>query len=164
MTRVVDAVKKPYLWIFASVVYIWLLGLSKLFATLGPPYVFSKGFSTSMQFSASGFGKAFLFYAQEVAKVLGYKYEYVLYCFIANIFILIPAIVVSFFLLRKKMWARNSLIFLVIAYVVYPLGIGLLTSESKFSVLSLNTIILVAIIYVLVRKPTKEAFLHGRSI
>ncbi len=156
MSRIFTAVKRPYVWIFASVVYIWLLGLSKLFATLGPPYVFSKGFSTSMQFSVSGLGKAFLFYAQEVAKVLGYKYEYVLYCFIANIVILIPAIVVGFFVLRRKMWARNTLIFLVVAYVVYPLGIGLLTSESKFTILSFNTVILVAIIYVLMRRPLRK--------
>ena len=117
-----------------------------------------------MEFSVSGLGKAFLFYAQEVAKVLDYKYEYVLYCFIANILILIPAIAVGFFVLRKKIWARNTLIFLVVAYVVYPLAIGLLTSESKFTILSLNTIILVAIIYVLMRRPTKEVFSHGRSI
>src|SRR4030042_2284793 len=103
MTRVFYAVRKPYVFIFSSVVYIWLLGLSKLFATLGPPYVFSKGFSTSMQFSVSGLGKAFLFYAQEAAKGLGYNYEYVLYCFIANILILIPAIVVGVFVLRKKL-------------------------------------------------------------
>ena len=164
MSRIFTAVKRPYVWIFASVVYIWLLGLSKLFATLGPPYVFSNGFSTNMRFSISGLGQAFLFYAQEGAKALGLKYEYVLYCLIANILILIPVIVVGFFVLRKKMWARNTLIFLVIAYVVCPVWIGLLTSESKLTILSLNTVILVAIIYVLLRRSTKEAFLHGRSI
>lgn len=130
---------------------------------MGPPYVFASAFSTSMQFSVSGLGKAFLFYAQEVTKALGYKYEYVLYCFIANILILIPAIVVGFFVLRKKMWARNTLILLVIAYVVYPLGIGLLTSESKFTILSLNTIILVVIVYVLMRRPAREASLQSEA-
>jgi len=159
-----DAIKKPYVWIFASVVYIWLLGLSKLFATLGPPYVFSKGFSTSMQFSVSGLGKAFLFYAQEAAKGLGYNYEYVLYCFIANILILIPAIVVGVFVLRKKLWARNTIIVLVVLYIVHPIGIGLLTSESILGILSLDSMILAAILYLLVRKSTKEVFLSGRSI
>lgn len=164
MTKMFDAIKKPYVWIFASVVYIWLLGLSKLFATLGPPYVFSKGFSTSMQFSVSGLGKAFLFYAQEAAKGLGYNYEYVLYCFIANILILIPAIVVGVFVLRKKLWARNTIIVLVVLYIVHPIGIGLLTSESILGILSLDSMILAAILYLLVRKSTKEVFLSGRSI
>ncbi len=164
MTRILDIIRKPYIWIFISVVYIWLLAFSKLFATLGPPYVFSKGFSTTMHFSLSSLTEAFLFYAQEVAKLSGYKYEYVLYCFIANIVILIPAIVVGFFVLRKKMWARNTLISLIIAYVMYPLGIALLTSESKFIILTMNAIILVAIIYVLMRSPSKKVFLDGPSI
>jgi hypothetical protein len=170
MTRMFDAIKKPYVWIFASVVYIWLLGLSKLIATLGPPFVISIIAHTKNSFWLSDLGKAFPFYAQEVANKLGYKYEYVLYSFIANVLIFIPAIVVGLFVLRKKLWARNTIILLVIVYIVHPLGIGLLTSQSNFSIsaifnlLRFNTIILVAIIYVLMRKSTKETFLHRRSI
>jgi hypothetical protein len=164
MTRMLDAIKKPNVWIFASVVYIWLLGLTKLIATLGPSYVISRITGTNNFFSISGIEKAFLIYAQEAANKLGYKYEYVLYSFIANVLIFIPAMVVGFFVLRKKLWARNTIIFLVIVYIVHPLGIGLLTSQSNFSILSLNTIILIAMIYVLMRKSTKKVFLGGRNI
>jgi len=166
MARVFDAIKKPYVWIFASVVYIWLLGLIKVFAALGPTYVISTIAHTKNSLWISDVGKAFIFYAQEVAKQLGYKYEYVLYSLLANVLILVPAMVIGFFVLRKKIWARNTIIALIFAYIVQIIAIGLLTSEPKFSVisiLSLNTIILLATMYVLMRKSTKETFLCGRS-
>lgn len=167
MARVFDTIKKPYVWIFASVVYIWLLGLVKLFATLGPIYVISAIAHTKNSLWISDIGKAFQFYAQEAANQLGYTYNYVLYSLLANILILIPAMVIGFFVLRKKLWARNTMIVIIFVYIIQIIAIGLLTSESKFgisSILSLNTIILVAITYVLTRRSTKETFLHRRSI
>ena len=162
-----DTIKKPYVWILASVVYIWLLGLVKLFATLGPMYVISTIAHTKNSFWISDVRKAFIFYAQEVAKQLGYKYEYVLYSLLANILILVPAMVIGFFVLGKKIWARNTMIVLIFLYIIQIIAIGLLTSESKFSIpsiLRLNTIILVEIMYGLMRKSTKETFLHRRSV
>lgn len=164
MTRMFGAIKKPYVWIFASVVYIWLLGLIKLFATLGHIYVISIIIHTSNSFWILDVVKAFLFYAQELANQSGHKYEYVLYAFIVNFLIFIPAMPVGFFVLRKKLWARNTILLLVIVYIVHSLGIGLLTSRSIFRILSLNTVILVAIIYVLMRKSTKIVFSGGRLI
>jgi len=164
ITSVYNVVKKPYVWIFASVVYVWLLALSKLIATLGPPFVISLIVHTKNSFWLSDFGQAFLFYAQEAASKLGYKYEYVLYSLFANILILIPAIVIGFFVLRKRLWARNTIVVFVIAYLLQPLAIGLLTSESILGILSLNTIILGAILYLLLRKSSERVFLSGRSI
>lgn len=164
MNTMFNVIKKPYVWIFVSVVYVWLLGLSKLIATLGPPFVISIIAHTKNSFWLSDFGKAFPFYAQEVANKLGYKYEYVLYSLLANIFILIPAMVMGFFVLRKKLWARNTFIGLVLSYIVHLIGIGLLASESILGTLSLNSIILAAILCLLVRKSTKRVFLSGRSI
>jgi hypothetical protein len=164
MTRIYNAIKKPYVWIFASVVYVWLLGLGKLIATLGPPFVILLIAHTKNSFWLSDFRKAFLFYAQEVANKLGYKYEYVFYSLLANILIFIPAVVIGFFVLRKKLWARNTFIGLVLSYIVHPIAIGLLSSESILGILSLNSIIFAAILCLLLRKSTKKVFLGGRSI
>ncbi|HAM50573.1 MAG TPA: hypothetical protein DCP92_07690 [Nitrospiraceae bacterium] len=163
MAKMFDAMKKPYVWIFASVVYIWLLGLIKLFATIGPAYVILRIAHTKNSFWITDIGKAFLFYAQEVSKQWGYRYEYVLYSFLANILIFIPAMVLGFFVIRKKLWARNTIIVLVSVYIVYTIPFGLLTSTWKFTILSLNKIILLAIIYVLMRKSSKEVFLRERG-
>ena len=81
MTGMVDAIRRPNAWIFASVVYIWLLGLSKLFAAFGPPYVIPRIAHMRNSFWLSDLGKAFLFYAREAANALGYEYGYVLYPF-----------------------------------------------------------------------------------
>ena len=158
MNKMLDAMKKPNLWIILSVGYLWLLGIGKLIATLGPPFVISRIMETKNSFSISGFVNAFVIYAQEAAPKLGYTYKFVLYSFISNVLIFIPVIVVDYFVLQKRLWARNTLIVLILVYLFHPLGIGLLTSELNLSFIRLNSIVLVAIIYALMCKTTTDAF------
>jgi hypothetical protein len=158
MPRMLDAIKKPKVWFIVCLVYIWLFGLGKLFATIGPPYLISRIANANNAFSISAIGKSFLYYTHEVANRLGYKYEYVLFAFVANIVIFMPIVILSYFVLRKNRWALNTMIILIAVYVVLSVGLGLLTSESVSGAQIMNTVMLVGVIYVFIRKSTKAIF------
>ena len=170
MSRMLDAIKKPNVLIFASVGYVWLIGSGKLIATLGPPFVISKITNTKNVLSISGTVNAFQIYAHEAANKLGYTYKFVLYSLITNVGIFIPTIIVGFYVLRKKLWARNYFIGIVLVLIFQSLVIGCLTSQMNLSIVSLlntinlDSIILMAIICVLLRKSTTDYFSGDKSI
>lgn len=158
MTNFLDFFKKPIVWIYISVIYIWLFAISILVATLGPTFVVAKIADNDNSISFTELKTAFLTYIQEAAKMLNYDYNYVLYSYISNVLIYTPALIIGFFVLRKKMWAMNIFIALIITYLLQPVVISALTSGLSFNILSLNTIIYSGMIYLLTRRSSKAIF------
>jgi hypothetical protein len=156
MTIIIDTIRKPKTWFIVSVVYIWLFGLGKLFATIGPPYTISR--IADKSFSFTGMVKAFLLYAQEAATSLGCKYEYVVYVLIMNVLIFVPVIILGFFILRRKLWALNASIILLVVYIANSVGLGLVLSKSLFDVVTLDIAILFVIVIFFMNKSTKAIF------
>ncbi len=159
MSNFLDFFRKPIVWIYISVIYICFFAISILIATVGPPFVIAKISDTDSSLSFTELKKAFLTYAQEGAKRLDYNYEYVLYSIISNIIVYSPALIVGFFVLRKKMWARNAMIVLIIVFLFQPVIIRVVTTGLTIDIFNINTLIYIGMIFFLTRKKTKAIFL-----
>jgi len=81
----------------------------------------------------------------------------------ANIIILMPALVIGFFVLRKNIWAKNALILLLIFLIFMPTLLSALASELSLNILNTDTLIYLAMIYLFTRKSTNEYFLEKNT-
>ena len=142
--------------------YIFGLWLVKIFATLGPTFVIPRIVHKENSFWISDIGKTFQSYAQEVAKRLGCSYEYVLYNFLANIFIFAPAIILGLFVLRKKLWALSTTAILLVAYIILRGILSIWFLGSLTGALGVNYVILIVIVSLFTKKTTKALFSEGR--
>jgi len=157
-TNFINYLKKPTLWIYISVIYIWILAIGKLIASLGPPYIIAQIVKTDNSVSFQELKQSFLIYISEVAKKLHYTPEYVQYSLLSNVILYAPTLVIGFFVIKKRFWARNVLLFMIALIILKPL-IGIMTSDITLSAfLSVDTIILLLMIYFFTRRATKEAF------
>ena len=168
MSRFIDKLKKPIVWLYFSVIYIWLLSISVLVATLGPPFVLSLIAHPKNSSSFSYFIESFSLYVQEVTKELNVSADVFMYSFFSNIIVFPIALVVGFFVLKKKLWARNIMIFLVLLLILQPIILGVIARGSFSDFLDFETItepvFFFIIIYVLTRKSVKEIFMRKANI
>jgi len=164
MAYFIDNLKKPIAWIYFSVIYIWLLSISVLVATLGPPYVLSLLVHPKNSSSFSYFIESFPLYVQEATKELNISVNIFMYSFFSNIIVFPIAILVGIFVLKKKLWARNSMIFIILLLILQPIIVGVIAGDSPIDFLDLGTIIepifFLVIIYILTRKSVKEIFIR----
>lgn len=144
--------ERPMIIIAVSVAYIWLFTLSTFVASVGPPMVIAKIADTDKSMSFSDLKESFLIYAQESSKKLNLSYDFLLYSLLWNMMIFIPTLIIGFFLLRKKRWARNAMIGLLIILLLYPIAISTITSGFSSRILNFNMLIFPGIIYLLKRK------------
>ncbi len=154
--------KKPIVWIYILVVYIWILAISVLFVVLSPTFIVAKIADNDDSISFTELKTAFLTYTQEAANRLNLDYNFVLYSYISNVLIFTSALIIGFFVLRKKMWARNAIIALIIIILVYPLVFYILFLGRLPDIFNLktffSTLIWLGMIYFLTRKNTKTIF------
>lgn len=138
--------------IAVSVAYLWLFTLSTFVASVGPPIVIAKIADTDKSMSFNDLKEAFLIYAQEASKTMNLSYDFLFYSLLWNMMIFIPTLIIGFFLLRKKRWARNAMIGLLILLLLYPIAISAITSEFSGRILNFNMLIFPGIIYLLKKK------------
>lgn len=158
MNKFNEFIHKPVVWIYISIIYIWFYITAKVLASLAPLFLISKIADTDNSLSFLELKKAFLIYVQEGANEAGINTQYFLYSIVTNIIILIPILVVGILILRKKLWARNVLIVLLILLIFMPSLLSAFTSEVSLNILNYDTLIYLAIIYMFTRKSTKEYF------
>ena len=91
--------------------------------------------------SLTEFYQAFFAYAEEGAKRLNLKYKYVLLLMLQNVVIFMPTLVIGLFVLRKKRWARNIMIGLLVVLAFYPLVVGAFTSELNVKILNFDELV-----------------------
>lgn len=160
----VSILRRPIVWVYLSVIYIWVLAISVLIATLGPPYVLSLVTHPKNSSSFSYFIESFPLYVQEATKELNISANIFMYSFFSNIIIFPIAILVGFFVLKKKLWARNSMIFIILLLILQPIIVGVITGGSFINFLDFETItepiFFLIIIYILTRKSVKEIFIR----
>jgi hypothetical protein len=167
MSRFTSALKKPIVWIYLSVAYIWLLSISVLVATLGPPYLLALMVRRKNSSLFSAFIDSFHLYVNETAGALHVTNDFVWYLFILNIVKFPLAILLGFFVVKKKMWARNFMIFLLLFLILEPLILWIAVSGSAlhFSLgATIEPTILLLIIFVLTRKSTADVFSKRMTI
>ena len=138
--------------IAVSVACIWLFTLSTFVASVGPPMVIAKIADTDKSMSFNDLKESFLIYAQEASKTMNLSFNFLLYSLLWNMMIIIPTLIIGFFLLKKKRWARNAMIGLLIIILLYPIVISTITSEFSSRILNFNMLIFPGIIYLLKRK------------
>ena len=138
--------------IAVSVAYIWLFTLSTFVASFGPPLVIAKIADTDKSISFNDLKESFFIYAQEASKKLNVKCKYLLYSLLMNVVVFLPTLIIGIFLLRKKRWARNAMIWILFILLIYPIAISAITSEFSGRILNFNMLIFPGIIYLLKRK------------
>jgi len=168
MARFIDKLKKPIVWIYFSVIYIWLLSISVLVATLVPPFVLSLIAHPKNSSPFSYFIESFPLYIQTATKELNVSADVFMYSFFSNIILFPIALVVGFFVLKKKLWTRNIMIFLILLLILQPIILGIIAEASFSDFLDLEAItepiFFFIIIYVLTRKSVKEIFIRKANI
>ena len=150
--------KKPMLWLIVAVIYAWLFSVSTFIAAIGPPLIIAKITNTHNSISVSDMTKAFLKYAQEGATELKVQYNYFLFSLILHVLLFIPTLIIGIFVLRKKMWARNSLIALLSIFLIFPFALAIITSEFTIDTFNLSRLPFLAFILLLTRKEIKSVF------
>ncbi len=98
----VSILKRPIVWVYLSVIYIWVIAISVLIATLGPPYVLSLVVHPKNLSSFSYFIESFPLYVQEATKELNISANIFMYSFFSNIIVFPIAISIGFFVLKTK--------------------------------------------------------------
>ena len=78
MANLINVIRKPIIWVYISVIYIWFYFISKFIASVGPPFIVAKIADTDNSISFSEFKKAFLTYAQKGSEEVGINTQYVL--------------------------------------------------------------------------------------
>ncbi len=145
-------------WVSVAVVYLWLFSASMFLASIGPPVVMAKIATTQETISLQDLKKAVSVYAQEASNKLNIDYNYVLLSLAANVLLFLPTLFIGLFALRKRLWARKSLIALLAVFLVYPFTLALFTSVPLFSVINFNQLPLLAFIILLTRDEIKCVF------
>ena len=166
MVRFIDVLKKPILWIYFSVIYIWLLSISVIFATLGPPYVLARLVRPKNSSLFTAFIESFHLYVREAARMLNVSDNIVWYSFFSNIVIFTVAIFIGFFIIKKKMWARNFMIVLLLILILQPLILQIIAKGSILNLQSdviIESTIFLVIIFVLTRKSAVAVFSKRRN-
>ena len=149
--------KKPRLWIISSIIYLWVFTAAKLFVTVGPPLVMYTIVYGHRAFSLTKLNNTFLFYIEDLTKRLGMSYEYVFYSFLANAIFFLSALLIGAFVLKKKRWARNALIALLVMLILWPL-IMPIAFGYNINILKINFLIFPGMIYLLKRKDVEPSF------
>ncbi len=158
-----DFLKNPKLWIYSSVIYIWFLSIAKLFASLGPVFVIARIGRADNSLSFLDLKRAFLTYVTEAASRLSYNPEYVQYSLLSNVILYAPTLVVGFFVVKKRRWARKALLFMIALIFLQPL-IGVITSDIGLGAfLGIDSIVLLLLIYFFTRRATKEALAKEKA-
>ncbi len=145
-------------WIILSVLYVWLFSASIFIASIGPPIVMAMIVNTNNSISLADLTKSFLYYAQEGSNKLNVKYDYFLYSLIIAVILFIPTLIVGAFVLRRKLWARNALIGLLIVFILYPIILTVITSGFSTNIFSINMLVFLSIIFLLTRKNIESIF------
>ena len=160
MAHFINTLKKPIVWIYFSVIYIWLLSLSVLVATLGPPYVLVRIARPKNTSLITDFIESFHSYVKETARTLNVSDNIVWYSFFSNIVIFPLAILTGFFVVKKKMWARNFMIVLLLILILRPLILQIVASGAVLMQADtiIESIIFLMIIFFLTRKSATAYF------
>lgn len=165
MANIVQVIRKPIIWLYVSVIYIWIFIIFKFIASVGPPFVIAKIADTDDSLSLAELKKAFMIYIHEASEKIDISSQFILYSMLSNIILIAPVLIIGFFVLKKKLWARNSFIILLIFFMLLPILISLASGAfpSATVVLNYDTAIYLLIIFFLTRKSTKELF-YGKEL
>ena len=141
-----------------AVLYVWLFSASIFIASIGPPIVMTMIVNTDSSRLISDFSKSFLYYAQEGSKKVNVEYDYFFYSLILSILLFIPTSIVVGFVLRKKIWARNAFIGLLVVFISYPIIFAVITSGFSTNIFSINMLVFLSIIFLFTRKNIESIF------
>ncbi len=137
--------------------------MSMLIATLGPPYVIARIARAKDSSLLTSFKESFQLYAKEAAGTLNVSNGVILYMLIINVVIFSVAILVGFFVLRKRMWARNIMILLMLILILRTPILQIVASGSVLMQVDtiIESIIFLMVIFFLTRKSATEYFQRG---
>lgn len=161
MNKFIDFIRRPNIWICISIIYIWFYMTAKVVASLAPPYLIAKIADSDNSLSVVELKKALLIYIQEGAQEAGISSQYFLYSIAANIIILMPILIIGFFIFKKKSWARNALLAMLVLLIIMPILLSGLASELSLNILNADTMIYLAIIYLFTRRQAKDYFIEN---
>jgi hypothetical protein len=168
MAQLIDKLKKPIILVYFAVIYIWLLSICILVATIGPPIVVSLIARRKNSPLFFNFTETLPLYLQTAKEELNISAEVLTYVFASNIVIFSMALVIGFFILKKKLWARNTMIFLVLFLILQPIILVVITGASYSDFLNIEAIaepiFFLIVIYILTRKSVKEIFIKKADI
>ena len=159
MAKIKEVFNKRIFWTYLIVIFISLLIIMRVFASLAPAFIIMEIANVDEQITFDELIESVHLYAQEGAKNLGIKQKTAENYILFNVLISIPTLVIGFFVVRKKEWARKLFIFLLLILMLQPLIVDFYNSKSILRVLNSNTIIFLIIILFFQRKSTIDIFL-----
>ena len=132
----------------------------KVFASLGPPYIMLQVTNVDERLTVDEIVEAVNLYCQEGAEHLGISQKILKNSIVFNVLVSIPTIIIGFFVLRKKMWARKLFIFLLTIFILQPVIVDPYNFKSTFRVLKIDTIFYLMLIWFFQRKSTIDIFIE----
>jgi hypothetical protein len=128
--RILNFLRKPTLWLGVGFALVGFEGFSRIFAILAPPFVFWAISHVSGSSFLSGYTEAFQLYAQQVAPLIGYTVLGIYSSFAISLIYSVMLLVLLVLLIKRRSFARQSIIFLNSLGAVWALSVGLWNSRN----------------------------------